>query len=217
MTDAILHARDYTNAVKIIAHAPVSHKYLCCIRLANCGNIFSWCGGCVDLHKRTYMTVYENKVEYNVPSMICCCYYDNVATLYLDRGIVSRVGRAGFCAPACTHCSCFPTCCDLCGEGVVFYGSQCGSCKTAYECYYGGMAGCCHWFMFCGLDSADAVIAAVTAQWAVAVSRKAAPTQQLMMPSQQQQTTVVIQQPMYNQGYAPSQGAYPPAPGPYPQ
>lgn len=33
--------------------------------------------------------------------------------IYYDRAIISKLGRAGVCKPACTHCSCCPTCCDM--------------------------------------------------------------------------------------------------------
>jgi len=38
---------------------------------------------------------------------------DNVGIIYYDRDIMSKVDKAGFCKPCCTHNSPCPTCCDM--------------------------------------------------------------------------------------------------------
>eukprot|EP01137_Pigoraptor_chileana_P002148 Opistho-2@2238 len=200
MTDAIFQARELNDYVRIIAHAPASEKYMCFVRFIHCCNPCSWFGGCDEVQRRTYMTVYENKVEYNAPYMRCCFQCDNVKTLYLDRDIVRQVGRAGVCQPACTHCHFCPTCCDVCGEGIIFHGGNVCSPKQGYSVSYGGHGGgvccCSNWFLFCGLDNADAMVAVITTQYMASIAKRAAP---ISMQMPQSTTTVVIQQPVYAQ------------------
>ena len=87
----------------------------------------------------TYAEIQKNRVETNYPTMtsrLCWCLAcfcarldDNVAVYYFDNYHTERAGRAECCSRACTHCSCCPTCCDLCGQSAFIH-SDSVCCRT---------------------------------------------------------------------------------------
>eukprot|EP01122_Echinamoeba_exundans_P016545 TRINITY_DN8420_c0_g1_i1.p2 TRINITY_DN8420_c0_g1~~TRINITY_DN8420_c0_g1_i1.p2 ORF type:complete len:192 (+),score=25.04 TRINITY_DN8420_c0_g1_i1:146-721(+) len=125
---------------------PRYKNYLCCIGIC----IPCSCMCCLkdQVYESTYVQIHENRLEFNYPVATslgglcwglldsrCCAVKDNVHVLYWDHWLVSGVGRAGCCTPACTHCSFFPTCCDICGQGVIFHDTYC-------PCWRHFMLGC---------------------------------------------------------------------------
>eukprot|EP00727_Mastigamoeba_balamuthi_P010537 m51a1_g6105 hypothetical protein (188) ;mRNA; f:81676-82575 len=146
------------NVIAVVHRAPISAKYyswLCC--LGCMAPLSCLCCTRRRLVASTYVQVHENRVEFDYPNVhcldlacgacYCCRVHDNVTTLYFDK--YPEIGRAGCCSPACTHCSCCPTCCDSCGEGVVVYRHECCCCKT--------------WHLISHLEDADNVIKAFEA------------------------------------------------------
>jgi len=119
------------NAIRIVYRAPISEKYL---NFLTCIGICSPCS-CIyckrkEIFQSTYVQVHENRLEYNYPGLsdnmcaniaTCCKVRDVVTVWYFDNAMTGNVGRASFCQPICTHNTCFPTCCDMCGEAVVVY------------------------------------------------------------------------------------------------
>ncbi|KAG2435491.1 hypothetical protein HYH02_011786 [Chlamydomonas schloesseri] len=113
---------------KVVYHARASEKYGLYVKCMACWSL-NWLVPCDDMVSRTYLTVYENKIEYSWPfPACCCCTCDQTTTIHLDRPVASKASKAECCSPCMTHCSFCPTCCDMCGEGVVIYGA--GICTT---------------------------------------------------------------------------------------
>jgi hypothetical protein len=97
-----------------------------------------------DTINRTYVDVYENRIEFNVPrSCICgCCPWDAAQTMYFDR--MSHDLTAGGC---CTPCPYFcPHNCNYCGETLIFK-KGCG-CPTGFGHWGEG----CFPFCCCAID-----------------------------------------------------------------
>ena len=117
------------DAIKILYRAPISSKWLCCVKCLGCP-----CTLCCwdNIKERTYFFVMENRIEWNAPSLCsasgcwsvltCKCKpADNVSVLYFDHTTMQNAAKTECCKPAFTHCSCFPTCCELCGECITIY------------------------------------------------------------------------------------------------
>jgi hypothetical protein len=141
---SVLNTRDPTK-ISIEYRAKMADRYE---RWLLCLGIMNPFSGLLCNYKRvwqsTYVQVHENRIETNYPHSkmmcCCCCVTDNVDVIYFDRTILKEVTRAGACKPACTHCSCCPTCCDSCGEGIVIYNPK---------------ARCCCWQLITGVSNAD--------------------------------------------------------------
>jgi len=166
---------------KIVYHQKASPAYkslLVVVGILSCN-----CGLCIkaeELVDETYVTVYENKIEYNYPiALPCCCKYDQHGLLYLDRAIGSKAGKAECCSPPGTHMSCFPTCCDACGEGLVLYGATCCS-KEGVILPHEAACCCRAWTMFPGLQNATELANTILMQRDVALAKAAAPKQMHM-------------------------------------
>lgn len=113
---------------RVAFHSGAAESYLTCLKCLACLR----CDVCLfmkaeDIWKSTYVTAWDNKLEYNYPTMFCCCMIDRVGVIYYDRDIIKETAKATCCKPVCTHCSPCPTCCDMCGEGLVLYGARCWS------------------------------------------------------------------------------------------
>jgi hypothetical protein len=65
--------------------------------------------------------VFENYIEINQPSYTFYSGGDVITKLYADDPLLLGTDKAGCCSPVSTHCSCCPTCFDMCGEGVVIH------------------------------------------------------------------------------------------------
>eukprot|EP00994_Dinema_validum_P003831 NODE_1849_length_827_cov_117.444730_g1458_i0.p1 GENE.NODE_1849_length_827_cov_117.444730_g1458_i0~~NODE_1849_length_827_cov_117.444730_g1458_i0.p1 ORF type:complete len:196 (+),score=40.62 NODE_1849_length_827_cov_117.444730_g1458_i0:60-590(+) len=110
------------NCIRVRHHTTLSDKYwkqLCCQTLPLLG-----CTAATTALERSYIEVHENRLEYNYPIAACCHVHDSVGVIFFDQSHVSGTGAAGMCTPVCTHMSFFPTCCDLCGEGLVVYNAK---------------------------------------------------------------------------------------------
>lgn len=157
MSHPVISAYMNQGGPKIVYHARVSDKYGLYVKCLACWS-FNWLVPCDEMVSRTYLTVYENKIEYSWPfPACCCCTCDQTTTIYLDRPVVSKAAKAGCCTPCCTHCSFCPTCCDVCGEAVVIYGA--GMCSTR-KVAEAGVTNCGlprGWMMFCGFDNAEEI------------------------------------------------------------
>eukprot|EP00992_Anisonema_acinus_P002902 TRINITY_DN1168_c0_g1_i1.p3 TRINITY_DN1168_c0_g1~~TRINITY_DN1168_c0_g1_i1.p3 ORF type:complete len:161 (+),score=24.55 TRINITY_DN1168_c0_g1_i1:53-535(+) len=134
------------NSIHVRYTTMASKKYwklLCCSSLICCG-----CLNTSAALRRTYLEVHENRVEFNEAVPWLCGVHDWVSVVYFDRRLAEAAGRASCCTPSCTHCQCFPTCCDLCGEGVVLHRSRCR---------------CCAWRLVRGYDNVDSIVHAIHA------------------------------------------------------
>ncbi|KAK9828530.1 hypothetical protein WJX72_000618 [[Myrmecia] bisecta] len=142
-----------TGGPKVVYHAPASESYLCCVKTLACLTV-NWLVDCKEMLSRKYVTVYENKVEYNETIPFCfCCMIDNTHVQYFDRPLTKKATRAGCCTPCCTHCSFFPTCCDACGEGVVIHGQSKCAARRSLPCR--------SFQLLCGFDDADRLAAEI--------------------------------------------------------
>ena len=56
--------------------------------------------------------------------------------------MMENVDTVGCCSPCCTHNTCFPDCCGMCGESAIVHSSGCCGCL------------CKRWKMIPGLKSA---------------------------------------------------------------
>lgn len=130
--------------LKIIYHAEVADEVTCAHKCYGC--LCPWTCMCYEplsktIRQSTFVTVYENKIEYNYPQsrVLCsfpdiwrcnCAVYDYTGIIYFDRAVVQNAAKAEPCTPCCTHNSCFPTCCGCFGETVVLYENVpgCGAC-----------------------------------------------------------------------------------------
>lgn len=133
-------------------------KLLCCLACLR----LDVCMMCKldSLMESTYVQAWENKLEYNYPMIVCCCMVDNVGVIYYDRAILRKADKAGMCKPCCTHMSLCPTCCDICGEGLVLHGAWAWS--TELTAVPGLCCTCCKcWTMLPGLDDAEVLSAAI--------------------------------------------------------
>jgi hypothetical protein len=126
-----------------------------------------------NVRQRIYFYVMENRIEYNYPSFCapvnclsgkCCKPQDNVHVMYFDHTLTQNAAKATACAPFCTHCSCFPSCCDLCGECLVIHSD--GKC--------GGL--CCRKFsMLPGFEDATSAANAIMQARAMMAQRNIQP------------------------------------------
>lgn len=112
----------------VMFHSGAAERYLTCIKIVACLRCdICMCMKAEEIWRSTYVTAWQNKLEYNYPTMFCCCMIDQVGVIYYDRDILGQTAKAECCKPCCTHCSPCPTCCDICGEGLVLYGASCFS------------------------------------------------------------------------------------------
>lgn len=123
--------------IGIVYRAPIDRRHK--TRLQICGLLLpcSWlfCKS-QQYFESTYAQVHENRIEWNNPGLqinwfdgndYCCSACstpDKVKVFYMDNNITSYQVRPTICWPLFTHCSCCPTCCDLCGDGVLIYGNK---------------------------------------------------------------------------------------------
>eukprot|EP00128_Syssomonas_multiformis_P019121 Colp12_sorted_trinity150504_noHs@14954 len=167
-----------------VLHVAASDLYK---RFLTCKSIFT-CDICLCLNRDkimqgTYLTMYENKLEWNQPFQLCCCNCDNHGLLYFDRDITTQVQRAGFCSPCCTHCSFCPTCFDVCGEALIVSGGTICSPSQAYttQTYVTCIK---PWICICGYENTDAIAANIMNARSKAASMAMAPMQMTMQPMQ---------------------------------
>jgi len=150
-TRSALNTADPNN-IHIVHRAQISEKWKTMICWMGFSNP-SLCCKKEEVWQSTYLQVHENRIEYNYPGigcnlLKCCKIQDNVRVHYFDKAIMKNVDKAGPCTPFCTHNTCFPDCCGMCGESVVIHST--------------GLMCCCkHWEMLTGLESADAVVSAI--------------------------------------------------------
>jgi hypothetical protein len=140
-------------------HANISSKYKRYLCLCGCA-----CLGCCraeEALRRTYFEVHENRVEVNYPIPTMCCVIDAIDVLYFDRDRTKNVGKADCCTPAWTHMSFFPTCCNLCGEGIVMYSDCCGCWKPSVLTNLGGCFCLRQFNLFGGMVTAATTVAEV--------------------------------------------------------
>mmetsp|Transcript_83891 Transcript_83891/g.116585 ORF Transcript_83891/g.116585 Transcript_83891/m.116585 type:complete len:200 (-) Transcript_83891:168-767(-) len=167
-------------SVKVLHHSAAAEGYKKCL---TCLGILNPCSCLLckaeEIKQSTYITAYENKLEYNYPTNILCCLVDQPGVIYYDRDIIKQVGRAGFCAPACTHMSPCPTCFDMCGEGIVLHGATMCSKNVTVLPGAAGFCFCRKWFLFGNIEGAD--------QLANAINRGVQTANNLAMPMPQQQ------------------------------
>lgn len=145
---AMLNTAD-PNAIRIVYRAPIDPVMKKCLCLMGSVNL---CSGLLckreEIYNSTYVQVHENRLEINYPglkTMPCCrSVRDSIEVFYFDNNRIANVAKAGCCSPCCTHNSCCPTWCGLCGEAAIFYNNCC----------------CCfkRWFSVPFLVSADALI-----------------------------------------------------------
>ena len=140
-------------------HAEVSDDITCAHKCQGC--LFPCSCMCDEelskaVKESTYVQVLENRIEYNYPSTYVTCSFpdiwrlnchvvDNVGVIYYDRAIAQHAAKAEPCSPCCTHNSCSPTNCGLCGESMVLYETVPGMCafcgsSCSHPCT------CCHIF-----------------------------------------------------------------------
>jgi len=77
-----------------------------------------------ELQKASYVHLFEDRIEYNFSSSICCTIVDNPQVLYLDRDVAELQTVPDCCRPIFTHCTCCPTMWDLSGEVVMMHGEN---------------------------------------------------------------------------------------------
>ena len=121
------------NRMRIVYRAKVSEKYKLWLKILGicqpCSCMFCKAD---TIYQSAYIQVLENHVEWNTPMLLpgptycydsCHCIVpDFITGVFYDTNVAKHAGRAGFCSPIIEMC-CFPTCLDLCGEGVTIYGS----------------------------------------------------------------------------------------------
>lgn len=125
--------------IAIVYRAPIDQRHK--LRLQICGILLPWswlfCRS-QQFFESTYAQVHENRVEWSNPGMAiefamgapdaqCCAACsgkDRVQVVYLDVKKSDFVVSPTICWPLFTHCDFCPTCCDLCGDGVVLYGNK---------------------------------------------------------------------------------------------
>lgn len=96
------------DAIKILYRAPISSKWLCCVKCLGCP-----CTLCCwdNIKERTYFFVMENRIEWNAPSLCsasgcwsvltCKCKpADNVSVLYFDHTTMQNAAKTECCKPA---------------------------------------------------------------------------------------------------------------------
>jgi len=179
-TRAWLNTND-PNAIQIRYRAPIDPVYKTFMTV--CGIIHPCsCMLCKkdEIFNSTYVQVHENRVELNYPALRLSCQCkkveDAVQVYYYDSRWITKYDKAGVCTPCCTHCSCCPTWCGLCGEAVVFSDKCCCCCKT--------------WFMAPFLVSADALIQQIDE------AKNARPGGAPQAPGVMNMATPVVAQPM---------------------
>jgi hypothetical protein len=90
------------------------------------------CGGTEPIFGRTYLDVYENRIEQNLPWASSCCwgcccnvYRDKGIVVHFDRDVFDKpVNKAGCCDPFPHFC---PHCCGCCGD-VLAVNYKCACC-----------------------------------------------------------------------------------------
>merc|ERR1712146_882522 len=128
--------------IAIVYRAPIDARHK--TRLQICGLLVPWswlfCRSQL-FFESTYAQVHENRVEWSNPGMsvqfnpegggaadLQCCAAcggkDRVQVIYLDTRRATFAESPTICLPLFTHCDLCPTCCDLCGDGVVMYGNK---------------------------------------------------------------------------------------------
>ena len=124
------------NRMRIVYRAKISEKYKTWLKVYGICNPTS-CMYCKadSVYQSTYIQVLENHLEWNYPgpdlspsclyNCCCCIIADNVQGVFYDKRIAKKAGRAGLCQPI-PEMGLFPTCCDICGEGVTIYGGLLG-------------------------------------------------------------------------------------------
>jgi len=180
MSRPIFHATDAPGQVKVISHTIADERYKTCIVLQ--GLVQGNCAACVkqdELQQNTYLTVYENKIEYNYPCATCCCFvccvYDRHAVIYLDRDLVKRADKADCCYPAATHMHFCPTCFDACGEAVVLYGATSCTKEGVVVPHEAAFCPCRAFVVLQGWPNAKAISDTIVKQQQIATSRASAP------------------------------------------
>jgi len=124
---------------------------------ASCGHClngccFPWSCMCYGplsraVQESTYVQVLENRIEWNYPGShvtcnpmtpwaINCHVQDRIQVLYFDRAVIQHADVAGCCTPCCTHNTCCPDCCGLCGGTVILHEEtpSCCSCLCCNCC-----------------------------------------------------------------------------------
>ncbi|KJE89021.1 hypothetical protein CAOG_00580 [Capsaspora owczarzaki ATCC 30864] len=176
--DPIFQATRTPNLNALMYMAPASQRYKTQLYLQACCTLnLCMCAAVDDLLRRTYVAVYENKIEYNYPWCNCWCLCDQVGVVYFDRTLTAAVTPAGCCTPAFTHCSCCPTCFDICGEAIVLHGA---TCCDKNQTIIGGICCCRAWTLLPGLDNAGNLAAAILSNRAIALAKLQAGGQVVM-------------------------------------
>lgn len=160
-TDRPIFATSEPNKIAVLHREKFDQKFR---RFYHYYGICNPCSGALchvdELMESSYISIQENRLEYNVATPVCCGAWDRVIVLYYDRNLMDRAERAGFCTPFMTHMQCFPTCCDICGEGIVVYG-QARPCLPIHVKGndFSGYASCCciyrPWLLLLGLQDAE--------------------------------------------------------------
>ena len=139
--------------VGIVYHGEIAPEVECAHKILGC--LKPWTCLCNSelskaLQQSTWVTVYENKLEYNYPTSMVTCSFpdiwrinchisDNIGVIYFDRSVIQNAAKAEPLEPCCTHNQLSPTCCGLFGETVVIYetvpglGKCCGG-ACSYLC-----------------------------------------------------------------------------------
>lgn len=129
----------YLNPCKLLASA------LACNCCAICGQVSGNCCCYSRIRERSYMHVYENKIEVNYPDIVCCCLLnDHITVTLMDK--VQSTTRAKYCTPF--HlCGCL----EFSGQVVATAPVDCLNCA------------CCNCVreFYGGFDDADGFAAAV--------------------------------------------------------
>lgn len=100
-----------------------------------------------------------------------------MGVIYYDRDIIKKTAKAGFCSPSGTHMSPCPTCCDMCGEGLVLYGANCCSRNLTQLPGAAGMCCCRAYTIVQGLDDVEQLARAIDDGRTTALARMNAPGQ----------------------------------------
>eukprot|EP01060_Flectonema_neradi_P040848 TRINITY_DN9455_c0_g1_i1.p1 TRINITY_DN9455_c0_g1~~TRINITY_DN9455_c0_g1_i1.p1 ORF type:complete len:196 (+),score=36.59 TRINITY_DN9455_c0_g1_i1:61-648(+) len=113
------------------------------------------------LASRTYVDVYTNGLQTNIPvGCCCCCWLDCAKFLMWDDKRMGKMGKAGCCSPFPWLC---PHACGCCGEAVYIHKSFAlclgalptlmGHCYACCGCF---PIGCCVTDVICGLRDGEA-------------------------------------------------------------
>ena len=123
------------NYVAIRYRPKISERYKTCLKINGILSPLS-CTFCKadEIYQSTYYQILENRVEWNFPGIgfsSCFGVKDNFSGFYFDDRFVHDVTRA-HCLYPFRDVGCCPTCCDMCGEGIVVFKGGCIPCTRIF-------------------------------------------------------------------------------------